>query len=192
MFESNWRSKNNTEKHRHTNTNQTFLFHLGTLCNQPLPKPSNLHELWPGLHQASANSELACRRHKDKWPYQCKVPNDWQVWGLGGLCGQTHVVALDKPLWNERAHLWVLCGSGTSPPAERGNMLVCSSYERSRVYHTTIIWTWPWLTSVLEHTTSIQDAFQLWLLCHNMEWIIIEDLDMSSFSVFCSIVIIHM
>lgn len=101
-----------------------------------------------------------------------------------GLCGQTHVVAHDKPLWNERAHLWVLCGSGTSPPAERGNRLVCSSYERSRVYHTTIIRTWPWLTSVLKHTTSIQDAFQLWLPCHNMERIIIEDLDMSSFSAF--------
>lgn len=117
----------------HTLTNQTFSFHLGTLYNQSLPKPSNLRELWPGLHQASANSELAYHRHKDKWPYQCKVPNDWQVCGVwGGLCGQTHVVALDKPLfWNERAHLWVLCASGTSPPAERGNRLVCSSYERS-------------------------------------------------------------
>lgn len=37
------------------------------------------------------------------------------VWWWGG---QTHVVALDKRLW-KKAYLWVLCGRGTSPPAEK-------------------------------------------------------------------------
>lgn len=139
MFRSNWRSKINTQRSIDTHTQFklsrfTWEHSISSRC----PKPSNLHELWPGLHQASANSELVCHRHKDKWPYQCKVPNDWQVCGVwGGSCGQTHVVALDKPLWNERAHLWVHCGSGTSPPAERGNRLVCSSKAMKEVDSTT-------------------------------------------------------
>jgi len=93
------------------------------------------------------------------------------VWG-GGLCGQTHVVALDKPLWNERAHLWVLCGSGTSPPAERGNRLVCSGKAKEVDSTTQPL-------SELDHDwqvySSVQPAsrmlfnYGLWLPCHNLE-----------------------
>lgn len=47
------------------------------------------------------------------------------VWWWGG---QTHVVALDKRLW-KKAYLWVLCGRGTSPPAEKQVGLLQQSHE---------------------------------------------------------------
>ncbi len=112
-----------TQKHRHTHANQTFLFHLGTLCNQSLPKPSNLHELWPGLHQASANSELACRRHKDKWPYQCKVRNDWQVCGVWGVCVVRHMW---WPLISRSEMKGLICGCSVIRN-------LTSSWERKQV-----------------------------------------------------------